>query len=96
VGSASTTRCWRRAGPGARAAVAAGAGRLPPTTPSPPAGAPPGGAPAARRAGFQAGFTTGPHPFRAGADPLLIGRFEPSHTSTARLALRLARATLRR
>jgi peptidoglycan/xylan/chitin deacetylase (PgdA/CDA1 family) len=79
-----------------RAALAEVAGRLPATIAYPHGRADARVAAAARRAGFQAGFTTDPHPFRAGADPLLIGRFEPSHTSTARLALRLARATLRR
>jgi peptidoglycan/xylan/chitin deacetylase (PgdA/CDA1 family) len=79
-----------------RDALAEVAGDLPATIAYPHGKADARVAAAARRAGFQVAFTMDARPFRAGADPLLIGRFEPSFDSKARLALRLARATLRR
>jgi peptidoglycan/xylan/chitin deacetylase (PgdA/CDA1 family) len=51
---------------------------------------------AAREAGFRFGFTGLPHPVRPRSDPLLLGRFEPSHGSVARLAIQLVHTLLRR
>jgi peptidoglycan/xylan/chitin deacetylase (PgdA/CDA1 family) len=49
---------------------------------------------AARKAGFTLGFTNSWTPVRPDADPLLLGRIEPSFAPSGRLALRLARVLL--
>jgi peptidoglycan/xylan/chitin deacetylase (PgdA/CDA1 family) len=50
---------------------------------------------AARRAGYELGFTCDFARIDADADPLLLGRIEPPFTSTGHYALRLARALTR-
>jgi peptidoglycan/xylan/chitin deacetylase (PgdA/CDA1 family) len=47
-------------------------------------------------AGFTAGYTTDGVPLTPASDPMLIGRFEPRSRSSARFALRMAVAPLRR
>jgi peptidoglycan/xylan/chitin deacetylase (PgdA/CDA1 family) len=50
---------------------------------------------AAREAGFQVGYTLAAAPVRAGDDPLLLGRFQPSFASAGHTAMELARALAR-
>ena len=50
---------------------------------------------AARAAGFETGWTLDPAPVRAGADPLLLGRFQPSFASAGHTASELARSLAR-
>jgi peptidoglycan/xylan/chitin deacetylase (PgdA/CDA1 family) len=50
---------------------------------------------AARAAGFTIGFTGEQRAIRVGDDPLLLGRFAPSHRSVGQLALQLVSALLR-
>jgi peptidoglycan/xylan/chitin deacetylase (PgdA/CDA1 family) len=47
---------------------------------------------AAREAGFACAYTLAPEPVRAGDDPFLLGRFQPSFTSAGHTAMELARA----
>jgi peptidoglycan/xylan/chitin deacetylase (PgdA/CDA1 family) len=47
---------------------------------------------AAQAAGFECGYTLAPVPARAGDDPLLLGRFQPSFASAGHTAMELARA----
>jgi peptidoglycan/xylan/chitin deacetylase (PgdA/CDA1 family) len=50
---------------------------------------------AARAAGFRAGFTLEAQPASAGADPLLIGRYQPSFVTVGHTATELARGLTR-
>jgi peptidoglycan/xylan/chitin deacetylase (PgdA/CDA1 family) len=51
---------------------------------------------AARSAGFRVGFTGVPEPVGPASDPLLLGRFEPSHASVGALAAQLVRTMVKR